>query len=175
MSNTNVFTFPTQFTKKLRFRTNSGSRKMPTYKMKVDENGVRTLRKVGEKDIYAEIQSYKDSTDINYILARFARGDVSALSKIQGIYGDFTDVPTSLAELSQRIIDAENIFYQLPLEKRAEFNHSANEFFAQFGSEKFNAIFDIKPMKEEFQPTGTEVPAGTDKQHDVKKGDMIDE
>lgn len=175
MANTTVLTFPTQFTKKPRFRTNSGQRKMPTYKMKVDENGVRTLRKVGEKDIYAEIQSYKDSTDINYILARYARGDVSALSKIQGTYGDFTQIPTTLAELSQRVIDAENIFYQLPIEKRAEFNHSPSEFFAQFGSEKFNAIFDIKPQKEEFQPTGTEVPAGTVQQPAVQKGDVTNE
>lgn len=168
-----AFKFPTQFDKRERQFSEKGSRKMPVYKMKIDKDtGSRSLRKVGEDDIYSKIQSHKDSVDINYILSRYARGDVSALSKIQGTYGDFTEMPTTLAELSQRVIDAENIFYQLPLEKRAQFNHSPSEFFSQFGSEKFNAIFDIKPQKEDFQPTGTEVPAGTGAQPTVQKGEV---
>uniref|UniRef100_A0AAU8AVN7 Internal scaffolding protein n=1 Tax=Dulem virus 166 TaxID=3145643 RepID=A0AAU8AVN7_9VIRU len=125
--------------------THSGNRFEPTYKMAVDEDGVKDLAVTGQTDIYAYIQSYAQSCDINYILDRFARGDESALSKIQGIYGDFTEVPKSLAELSQRVLDAENIFNQLPLETREQFNFSPTEFFTQFGSDKFNEIMGFTP------------------------------
>ena len=122
-------------------RSCAGEREIPQYKMHVDKDGVRELKQYGTIDGYAKIQSHKDSCDVNYILERFARGDESALSKIQGVYGDFTNLPTTMAELSQRVIDAETMFYQLPLEVRQQFNHSPSEFFAQIGSDKYNQIF----------------------------------
>ncbi len=112
-----------------------------TYKMHVDADGKRELKKSGEYNLYADIQSYKDSVSIDYILSRFVNGDETALSRVQGIYGDFTNMPTTLAELQQRVIDAENLFISLPLDIRAQYNHSASEFFAQLDSEKTKAIF----------------------------------
>ena len=118
-----------------------GSGMKDTYKMHVDDDGKRELRKSGEYNLYAEIQSYKDSVSIDYILARFVNGDETALSRAQGIYGDFTEMPTTMAELQQRIIDAENLFYQLPIDIRAQYNHSPSEFYAQLDSEKTKNIF----------------------------------
>ena len=117
-----------------------GNRFEPTYKLAIDDNGVRDLAVSGQTDTYAFIQSHAISCDINYIIERFARGDETALSKVQGIYGDFTQVPTSLAELAQRAIDAENIFNSLPIEKREKFNFSPTEFFTKFGTDEFNEI-----------------------------------
>lgn len=128
------------------FKSVTGDGYQPTYKMRVLEDGKRELEKVGRVDIYAQIQSYKDSCDINYILQRFAKGDESALSKIQGVYGDFTQVPTSLAELQQRVVDAEALFYNLPVDVRAEFNHSPSEFYASIGSDKFNKAVGFTPQ-----------------------------
>lgn len=119
-----------------------GSGMKDTYKMHVDEDGKRELRKSGEYNLYAEIQSYKDSVSIDYILARFMNGDETALSRAQGIYGDFTDMPKTLAELQQRVIDAEDLFNSLPLDIREQYNFSASEFFAQLDSDKTKAIFD---------------------------------
>lgn len=119
-----------------------GSGMKDTYKMYVDEDGKRELRKSGEYNLYAEIQSYKDSVSIDYILARFMNGDESALSRAQGIYGDFTEVPRTLAELQQRVIDAEDLFNSLPLNIKEQYNFSASEFFAQLDSDKTKAIFD---------------------------------
>lgn len=137
--------FPNVYTKDTKSMFSvAGSPMQPVYKMKVDADGVRELRKVGEEDLYAMIQSHKDSCDVNYILQRFMSGDQTALSKIQGVYGDFTDMPTTLAELSQRVVDAENLFYSLDLSVREQFNHSPSEFFASIGSEKFNSIFAAK-------------------------------
>lgn len=138
--------FQTQFQRKsdCRICSEPGSGMKDTYKMHVDEDGKRELRKSGEYNLYAEIQSYKDSVSIDYILTRFMNGDDSALSRAQGIYGDFTSMPTTLAELQQRVIDAEDLFNSLPLDIRAQYNHSASEFFAQLDSEKTKNIFNPK-------------------------------
>ena len=126
-----------------------GSGMKDTYKMHVDEDGKRELRKSGEYNLYAEIQSYKDSVSIDYILARFVNGDETALSRAQGVYGDFTEMPTTQAELCQRIIDAENLFNQLPLDIREQYNFSPSEFFAQLDSEKTKNIFKVDDKAKE--------------------------
>ncbi len=135
--------FDTQFDRLgvSRETSNPGSGMKDTYKMHVDENGKRELKKSGEYNLYADIQSYKDSVSIDYILTRFVNGDETALSRVQGIYGDFTEMPRTMAELQQRVIDAEHLFDSLPLEIRAQYNHSASEFFAQLDSDKTKAIF----------------------------------
>ncbi len=135
--------FDTQFTRLgvSGEKSKPGSGMKDTYKMHVDENGKRELKKSGEYNLYAEIQSYKDSVSIDYILTRFVNGDETALSRVQGIYGDFTQMPKTMAELQQRVIDAEHLFDSLPLDIRAQYNHSASEFFAQLDSDKTKAIF----------------------------------
>lgn len=120
----------------------SGSGMKDTYRMFVDEDGRRELRRSGEYNLYAEIQSYKDSCSIEYILSRFASGDDTALSRVQGIYGDFTQMPTTMAEVCQRVIDAEHLFNHLPVDVRAEFDFSPSQFFAQIGSEKVDRILN---------------------------------
>ncbi len=150
--------FPNVYTKETKeIFTNSGTEFEPEYKLKVDKEGRRNLEIVGETNVYARIQSFKDSCDVNYILQRFASGDQSALSKVQGIYGDFTTVPTSLSELSQRVIDAENLFNSLDLSVREQFNFSPSEFFASIGSEKFNAIFTAPEKPENMLKDATEL------------------
>ncbi len=142
--------FATQFTRQgERQLSNVGSGMKDTYKMHVDEDGKRELRKSGEFNQYAEIQSYKDSVSIDYILSRFVNGDETALSRVQGIYGDFTEMPKTMAELQQRIIDAEDLFYQLPLDIRSQYNHSPSEFYAQLDSEKTKNIFRVDDKAKE--------------------------
>lgn len=120
----------------------TGSGMKPTYKMHVDDDGKRELKQSGEFNLYADIQSYEQSVSIDYLLSKFINGDTTALSRAQGVYGDFTQMPRTLAELQQRVIDAENLFNSLPLDIRAQYNHSASEFFAQLDSDKTKAIFN---------------------------------
>lgn len=148
--------FDTQYTR-LGIRgvpSEPGSGMKDTYKMHVDEDGKRELRKSGQYDLYMEIQSFKDSVSIDYILSRFVNGDETALSRVQGIYGDFTEMPKTMAELQQRVIDAEDLFNNLPLNIREQYNFSASEFFAQLDSEKTKAIFnpDVQDVQVEVQP-----------------------
>lgn len=179
MAKTNVILFPTKYREKKRFISNSGSRMMPTYMMEVDHEGKRELKKQkGGINLYAKIQSYKDSCDINYLLARFARGDESALSKVQGIYGDFTQMPKTFAELSQRVIDAENLFNNLPLATRKEFNFSASEFYASIGTEKFDSLFKDNtknPAQPEASPVGEVIDMQTQPVVNTQKGEIVNE
>lgn len=119
------------------------------YKMKVFDDGSRDLVIVGQTDIYSKIQSFKDSVDLKLVLERYARGDESALNRRHAFFGDFTHMPTSLAELSQRILDASDLFNNLDVEVRREFDFDAGKFFASIGTEKFDAI------AAKFNPGGT--------------------
>lgn len=131
-----------------RITAEPGSRERITFKMQLDVNGRRKLVENGKVDVYEQIQSHKDSVDINYLLTRYANGDTAALSKVQGLYGDFTTIPTSVVELKNRVMDAERLFYQLPLETREKFEHNPSMFYSMIGSDAFNEIFSVDKAKE---------------------------
>ncbi len=162
--------FDTQFTRLgvSGEKTKTGSGMKDTYKMHVADDGKRELRKSGEYNLYAEIQSYKDSVSIDYILSRFVNGDETALSRVQGIYGDFTQIPTTMAELQQRVIDAEHLFNSLPLDIRSQYNYSASEFFAQLDSDKTKAIFS--PPEEAKETVAQQVATDNLKDNLEKEG-----
>lgn len=66
-------------------------------------------------------QSFKDSTDINKILAKAqVQGSLSHLMKHGAVYGDFQDVP-DLLTAHQRIKAGQKIYEELPSELRREF------------------------------------------------------
>lgn len=74
-------------------------------------------------------QAFKDSTDINKLLAKAARGEsLSHLQRHGAVYGDFTDMPDLLAA-QQRLARGQEIFAELPGEIRREFNQSPAAFF----------------------------------------------
>lgn len=152
--------------------TNPGHGMEPVYKLMTNEQGRRELQIVGEKDLYAEIQAAKDSCDINLILERFSRGDESALSRLQGVYGDFTEMPTTLAELQQRVLDAEILFNSLPLETRAQFDYDPGVFFNSIGSDKF---YTAMGMESDFAPDVSPEPLEPSLGEEIKKEVKIDE
>lgn len=131
-----------------RVKSAVGSGTKTAFKMQIDKDGRRYLKADGVIDTYQQIQSHKESCDIQYIMERFANGDATALSKVQGLYGDFTTVPTSLNELQNRVLDAERLFYQLPVETREKFEHNPSLFYSSIGSESFNEILGIDMAKE---------------------------
>jgi len=74
-------------------------------------------------------QSFKDSTNINKILAKAAKGNtISHLAKHGAVYGDFSDVD-DLLTAQRRLKKAEQIFSELPAEIRREFQQSPSKFF----------------------------------------------
>jgi hypothetical protein len=111
------------------------------YQLSLAPDGKEILIAVGEHDIYPEIQSHAKSVDINEIILRHQRGDIDVLAQRAGMYGDFTNMPTSYAELYQNVLDAQAYFDSLPLEVRQKFDHSFSKFFTSIGTSEFEAVF----------------------------------
>lgn len=121
-----------------KFTTDPGSPIRPVYSAKVESDGEIILTKVGEENINDYIQSCKESTDIATIVAYYNQtGDETVLKRYIPTYGDFSNLPKSLAEFLQLRIDSENFFYALPTEVRKEFDNDSNKFFAQAGEESW--------------------------------------
>lgn len=147
--------FDTQYTPRERIHPCAGSRVKQLYAGRYDANGRVVLEEKGTEDLYAYIQSFADSVDINVILARFANGDTEALSRAQGFYADVTDFPPNMADALNRINQAEEMFKSLPLEVRQKFDCSFEQFLSQSGTEdwlsKMGMIAD-KPVESETPP-----------------------
>lgn len=135
--------FRTQYDRE-RVRTNHGSREKIILTPEFDRHGHFELVESGKENLYEYIQSFKESVDINVILKRFANGDTSALSKKQGMYGDFTQSPKTYAEMLDRIIKAEAYFDSLPVETRAKFDHNFGKFVSEMGSEAWLDTVGLK-------------------------------
>jgi len=75
------------------------------------------------------VQAFKDSTDINRLLAKHMReGTLSHLEKWQGQYGDYSDFDFMESQLA--LARGKQIFDELPGELKKEFNNDPGEFFA---------------------------------------------
>lgn len=120
--------FKTQFREPKRFHANSGDRMHKLYGATYDELGRIQLEEKGEESLYEHIQSFKDSVDIHVIMKRFVNGEVDVLSKVQGFYGDFTQLPKDYASLLNVVNGGRELFDSLPVETRAVFNHNFDEF-----------------------------------------------
>lgn len=125
-----MLNFPTMFGKRARVHCNSGNPLKMVYKTIVQDDGVIDLVESGKESLYDSIQSWKDSVDINVLLARYSNGEVDVLSKVQGAYGDFTQFPNTYAEVLNRVIQGKELFSSLPLEIREKYNHDFYQFIA---------------------------------------------
>lgn len=128
MANKSSSVFTTQFHPHERICQNPGSGEKITYVPKLDEHGDFELVESGKIDLYGEIQSHKDSCDIYVLLKKYEQGDLEALSRVQGTYGDFTQMPRTFAEALNAMIAGENMFNSLPLEVREKFDFSLEKF-----------------------------------------------
>lgn len=128
----------------------SGERYKKKYRPQYDEKGHWELVPDGEENIYLLIQADKMSTDINVIMARYTSGETDVLSRIQGVYGDFTNMPKNYAEMLNNVIAGENLFRGLAPEIKEKFNNNFAEFMAAAGSDEwFSKIGAVRPeMKE---------------------------
>lgn len=118
----------------------------PEYQEYIDENGHISLKQTGEKPTYEIIQAALEETKIENIIQRATMGDPTALAATQGAYIDTTDMPTSLAEMQQAIINVKNEFEKLPLEVRLKFDQSPEKYVSMYGTEKWaNALGYVKP------------------------------
>ena len=131
----------------------SGEDIVPVYSFVVDkETGKKELKVTGKRNIYKEIQAHKEECLVYNILERYVNGDISVLNKSQGMFADISNMPKSLNEAQEIILNAENLFKEMPFNIRSEFNHSMSEFVASIS----NGTFEDKVNKH-FQPQSDKV------------------
>lgn len=158
----------TQFQEHARVHANPGSREKVLYSPQFNEDGTMQLIEAGKENLYEYIQSHKESVDINVILKRFARGDVTALQRRQAMFGDFTDAPSTYAEALNSMIVAEQYFNSLPLETRAKFDHNFHRFLVSLDRPDFAQMLspsDIQPVSvasKSFKETAEAKPAAVE-------------
>ena len=118
------------------------------YTMTVDENGHRNLLCTGETNRYQKIQSYKEETLIENILAK-ATIDPSILNQKQKQFFDATEMPRTLAEAQNKIISVKQEFEKLPVEVKAKFKNSPEVYVAKWGSKEWGEALGLVTEKVE--------------------------
>ena len=68
------------------FTTSSGDKYHITYDPKVMPDGTIVLKESGKEDIQQMINSHRDETDMNFILAKLAMGDTSVINQNQHMF-----------------------------------------------------------------------------------------
>lgn len=132
-----------------RFSSNVGSREKVLYSPVFDRNGVMHLEESGRENLYDFIQSHRDSVDIHKLLERFASGDVSALQRREGAFGDFTEMPKTYAELLNTVISGERTFDSLSREVKERFGNSFHQWLAQAGTPDWLVAMGLVPEESE--------------------------
>lgn len=135
----------TQFDSRDRVQSHPGNPIKQLFTGSYNERGQVELKEDGTEDLYAFIQSFAESTDIHAILRRYQNGEVDVLEKVQGFYGDITEMPHTYAEALQRISDSEKVFMSLPVDVRAKFGHSFSEFLSASQDADFLDRLGVKP------------------------------
>lgn len=140
--------FKTQFSvyeNPTRFYSEPGTPIKTLYGPIFDDKGVMHLKEIGKHNLYAEIQSHAQSVDIHVLLALYHNGDKEALSRVQGAYGDFTEMPTTFAEALNAMIGAEQYFNSLPVEVKDRFGQSFHRFMVALDDPGFVSDMGLKP------------------------------
>lgn len=98
-------------------------------------DGTIGLKESDRVDIKKEINSYRDQTDMSFILSRLMAGDDSVLNPRPPMFGDFTQLPSSYAEMLNLVLAGEQYFDSLPLDTKKQFDNDRGKWFASIGSE----------------------------------------
>lgn len=151
--------FRTQFSQSERVYQPAGNPVKTLYGPVFDKQGRMRLEEIGKENLYDYIQSHADSVNIHILLKQYQNGDPSVLSRVQGAYGDFTQMPRTFAEALNTMIAAEQYFNSLPVETRAQFGHNFNQFIASMDQSDFTQRMGIAPSPD---PAAPSAPASPD-------------
>lgn len=125
-----------------KFVTCSGDTVKIEYSAKILENGNILLKESGKTDIKAMINSFREQTDMAFILKQLMLGDTSVL-RDGAMYGDFTVMPNNMIDAMQLMLDGERAFYELDLETRQKFDNNYRNWLINAGSEEWMKKMNI--------------------------------
>ena len=136
------------------FISSSGDRFHVLYSAVIEDGSLRLLES-GKEDISLLINSYRDQTDMSFIIARLTAGDSSVLNQRAPMYGDFSLCSYDHAEMLRNVMDAHNYFDHLPAATRSRFDDDFVKWFSSAGSrdwsEKMTSV-SISNSYEEVNP-----------------------
>lgn len=139
-----------------------GDRIKVEYSPLVNDDGTVDLIPAGKQDLQEFYNSQAAGCDMHLIISRYLAGDTSVLERVQGFYGDVSQLPRNNAELLQKVIDGERNFDRLPKEVKAAFDNDFRKWFASAGSEDW-----LKAMQISSTPAApADSPAPVDKAPD---------
>ena len=136
--------FRTQYDRE-RVTSNEGCPVKEVFEGRIDKYGNIVVEKKGEKDLYAYINSFADSVDINVLLARFANGDKNALLQRAADYFDISNIPTNIADLLNLVNDGKRFFESLPVEVKKAFDNNFNKFITTTDTQEWYEIMCQSP------------------------------
>lgn len=115
--------------------TPSGSQYYTEGRVIFDPDGNMHLERGKQRDRLAEIQSYKDSCDVNNIIKRYENGDSMALLRDNtGVYCDISSMPRNIHEAVKLSRDVEAVYNSMGDDVKAYYP-TLGDFSAAFGSE----------------------------------------
>lgn len=129
-------TFFTHYSRPGRITVDPGSKYRTLYELQLDPDGNGRLIESGEEDLYAVIQSHKESSIIQNVVRRYEAGDVTVLARQQCVFGDSTCYPKSMIEAYHVLERAKKAYVDMPVEARQKFG-SFETFVRSFGDPDF--------------------------------------
>ena len=127
----------------------SGTPTTPKWRSVILKDGDVMLKPDGVRELDLEIQSYRDSCDLNIIIKRFLNGDLNAIpDPSKAVFADLMDMPQTRMQVLQSVIDAQRAFEQLPLDVRQKFNNSWEQFYVAFENTPAVPVKPVEPIDE---------------------------
>lgn len=157
-----VYEMPNKTAERKRFYTEPGKRFRNVYQEEIVDKR-KALIKVGETNVYEQIQEELESTKIENILHAAAMGDLDALNKREATYIDATTLPKNLMESQNIILRAKAEFEKMPIEVRELFHNSAEEYVSEMGTKEF--LEKMEPYNKKIKAIKD---AGSKKEYDDK-------
>jgi hypothetical protein len=115
----------------------SGSRTLPKFVRRVDDQGRKILVQDGLEDIYGGIQQAAKGVEVADLVRRFRSGDTDAIGDPSFDSVDITTAPTSLLDAQNKLIKAREQFDALPVKVKQQYNNDASFWLAKVASGEF--------------------------------------
>lgn len=127
----------------------------PVYDFRKDKQGRTRLVQIDTKDVYKEIQTYKDDTNIYSIIEKC--GGIENLSKLdsnKGFFADISDFPDNINDYHNMEDECRYKFSGLPIEIKNKFDNDYNVFMTSLYNGTFDSLLnkdvELKNIESEF-------------------------
>ena len=144
--------FYSMYNRPQRKREKFNKQTQAVYKTVYDKNGVRSLVKDKDVNIYEKIQEYSKDTSLTNLFSKYGLSVYDQLKKSEEQLVDLTNLPTNLMEAMTVIDDAKYAFDRQSKEIKAKFNNDFKQFIAASETGQLAQVLneEIKTSSERF-------------------------